>query len=100
MIEIGLDILFPVQPLATGMDHAGLKAEFGDRLAFWGGVDVQRILSFGSPEDVRRYVRERIRILGSGGGYILSSSHNMLKSFPLENILAMYDEAMKTKPPC
>jgi uroporphyrinogen decarboxylase len=97
LIEIGLDILFPVQPLAKGMDHAELKAEFGDRLAFWGGVDVQRILPFGTPEDVRRYVRERIKILGSGGGYILSSSHNMLKSFPLENILAMYDEAMKTK---
>jgi len=99
LVEIGLDILFPVQPLAKGMDHAELKAEFGDRLAFWGGVDVQSVLPFGTPEDVRRYVRERVKILGSGGGYILSSSHNILKSFPLENILAMYDEAKKIKMP-
>jgi uroporphyrinogen decarboxylase len=96
LIEIGLDILFPIQPNAWGMDHRELKAEFGDRLAFWGGIDVQRLLPFGTPEQVRRYVRERIDILGAGGGYILSSSHNLLKAFPLENILAMYDEALKT----
>lgn len=96
LIEIGLDILFPVQPKAWGMDHRKLKAEFGDRLAFWGGIDVQQVLPFGTPEEVRRYVRERIEILGAGGGYILSSSHNLLKAFPLENILAMFDEAMKT----
>jgi uroporphyrinogen decarboxylase len=95
LIEIGLDILFPIQPRATGMDPAELKEEFGDRLAFWGGVDVQRTLPFGTTEEVRREVRERIRILGAGGGYILSSSHNLEKHFPLQNILAMYDEAMK-----
>jgi uroporphyrinogen decarboxylase len=99
LIETGLNILFPVQPLAEGMDHRELKAEFGDKLAFWGGVDVQKILPFGTTEEVRQYVRERIKILGAGGGYILASSHNLLKSFPLENILAMYDEAMKVKPP-
>jgi uroporphyrinogen decarboxylase len=96
LIEIGLDILFPIQPNAQGMDHRELKAEFGDRLAFWGGIDVQHVLPFGTPEEVRRYVRERIEVLGAGGGYILSSSHNLLKAFPLENILAMFEEAMKT----
>ena len=99
LIEIGLDILFPIQPLAKGMNHRELKTEFGDRLAFWGGIDVQKILPFGTPKDVRQYVRERIETLGSGGGYILSSSHHLLKHVPLENILAMYDEAVKTKPP-
>lgn len=98
LIEIGLDILFPVQPRAKDMNHAELKEEFGDCLAFWGAVDVQKTLPFGTPDDVRREVRERIKILGSEGGYILSSSHNLLKHFPLENILAMYDEAIKTKP--
>ncbi|MAG13542.1 MAG: hypothetical protein CMN78_02980 [Spirochaetales bacterium] len=95
LVDIGLDILFPIQPNAWGMDHGELKNEFGDRLAFWGGIDVQRVLSFGTPQEVRSSVRERIDILGEGGGYILSSSHNLLKAFPLENILAMYDEATK-----
>jgi len=99
LIGIGLDILFPVQPRAKGMNHEELKAEFGDRLAFWGGIDVQKTLPFGTPKDVRREVRERIKILGDGGGYILSSSHLLLKDFPLRNILAMYGEAVKTKPP-
>jgi uroporphyrinogen decarboxylase len=97
LIEIGLDVLFPVQPNARGMDHRELKAEFGDRLAFWGGIDVQYVLPFGTAEDVRRHVRERIETLGAGGGYILSSSHNLLKGFPLENILAMYDEASRIR---
>ena len=97
LVEIGLDILYPVQPKAWGMDHRELKAEYGPRLAFWGGIDVQQVLPFGTAEDVRRCVRERIEILGAGGGYILSSSHNLLKAFPLENILAMYDEAMNTR---
>ena len=97
LVEIGLEILYPVQPNAWGMDHRELKAEYGDRLAFWGGIDVQQVLPFGTTEDVRRVVRERIEILGAGGGYILSSSHNLLKAFPLENILAMYDEALKTR---
>jgi uroporphyrinogen-III decarboxylase len=80
------------------MDHKELKSEFGSHLAFWGGIDVQQVLPFGTPEDVRRFVRERVEILGSGGGYILSSSHNLLKAFPLANILAMYDEAKKVVP--
>lgn len=96
LIEIGVDILFPVQPNAWGMDHRELNARYGDKLAFWGGVDVQHVLPFGTEGEVRRHVRERIEYLGAGGGYILSSSHNLLKAFPLENILAMFDEALKT----
>ena len=89
-----MDILYPIQPNAAGMDHRELKREFGRDVSFWGGIDVQRVLPFGTPDEVRRFVRERIDVLGEGGGYILSSSHNLLKAFPLENILAMYDEAM------
>jgi uroporphyrinogen decarboxylase len=97
LIEVGMDALFPVQPNAEGMDHRELKAEFGDRLAFWGGIDVQYVLPFGTADEVRRHVGERIDVLGAGGGYILSSSHNLLKAFPLENILAMYDEAARPR---
>ena len=94
LIEIGMDILFPIQPNAWRMDHQELKNEYGKDVTFWGGIDVQELLPFGTPDEVRRIVRERINILGAGGGYILSSSHNLLKAFPLENILAMYEEAL------
>jgi uroporphyrinogen decarboxylase len=96
LVEIGMDILYPVQPNAVGMNHRDLKVRYGDRIVFWGGVDVQHVLPFGTVEEVRSHVRERIEILGKGGGYILSSSHNLLRGFPLENILAMYDEAMQS----
>lgn len=96
LIEIGLDILFPVQPNALGMEARTLKDRYGGRLAFFGGIDVQRVLPFGSVEEVRAHVHEQIDVLGAGGGYILSSAHNLLKEFPLANILAMYDEAAKT----
>ena len=95
LIQSGMDILFPIQPNARGMDHRELKREFGSDLTFWGGIDVQTLLPFGTSQEVRKAVRERIEVLGEGGGYILSSSHNLLKAFPLENILAMYDEASK-----
>jgi len=97
LVEIGLDVLWPIQPNAAGMIPLELKAEFGDDLAFWGAIDVQRVLPYGTVEDVRRHAREQIEILGAGGGYILSSGHNLLKGFPLENILALYDEALKTR---
>ena len=97
LVEIGLDILWPVQPNAKGMIPRELKAEFGDRLAFWGAIDVQQVIPYGTVEDVRRHVREQIEILGAGGGYILSSGHNLLKGFPLENILAIYDEALNIR---
>ena len=93
LIAMGLDILNPIQVGAAGMDPAGLKRDFGDRLSFHGGIDVQRTLPFGSPDDVRAEVRQRIAELGRGGGYILSCSHSLLPDVPQANILAMYDEA-------
>ena len=73
--EIGVQALNPVQVSAAGMgDTAALKAEFGDDLAFWGAIDTQHVLPFGSPQDVRDEVQRRIESLGPGGGYILSSA--------------------------
>ena len=95
LIEIGVDALNPIQVTAKGMDTAELKKQFGKRLIFWGGIDSQQALPFGSPEDVRAEVRRRISDLGPGGGYILSGVHNLQPDISPENILAMYDEGMR-----
>ena len=91
MIQLGIDILNPVQWRCPGMDRAGLKREFGSRLIFHGGVDNQSTLPFGTIEDVRREVRDNLRILGEGGGYILAPCHNIQAMTPPENIVAMYE---------
>ncbi|MFH1475923.1 MAG: uroporphyrinogen decarboxylase family protein [Verrucomicrobiota bacterium] len=91
-IEAGFDILNPVQCSAAGMDPAILKRRFGSRLTFWGGgVDTQQVLPFGSPEDVRRQVAERIRDLGSGGGFVFNPIHNVQAQTPIANLLALYE---------
>jgi uroporphyrinogen decarboxylase len=90
LIEIGVDILNPVQVSARDMDPAALKAEFGDRLTFWGGIDTQSVLPRGSPEEVLSEARRRISELGKGGGYVLGSVHNIQADVPPENIIAMY----------
>ncbi len=91
-IEAGFDILNPVQCSAAGMDPRELKARFGDRLTFWGGgVDTQRTLPFGTPEEVRAEVRERIRTFGPGGGFVFNTVHNVQARVPVENLLAMYE---------
>ncbi len=89
LIEIGLQVLDPVQPRAAGMDSAELKREFGDRLTFHGGVDEQKVLPFGSEEDVEAEVRLRIRAFAPGGGYILAPSHYVQADTPPANIVAM-----------
>lgn len=94
LIEIGIESLNPIQVSAAGMgDTARLKAEFGDRIAFWGGIDTHRVLPYGTPEDVRKEVRKRIRDLGAGGGYVLCSVHNIQPEVPPENVVAMFDSA-------
>lgn len=92
LVEMGIDILNPIQWRATGMDRAALKAQYGTRLIFHGGMDNQYTLPFGSVEEVRQEVRDNLRILGAGGGYILAPCHNIQPNTPIENILAMYDE--------
>ena len=75
------------------MEPEALKERFGDRLSFWGAMDTQQTLPFGSEADVRAEVRDRVRVLGEGGGYILSAVHNVQPDVPTENLLAMFDEA-------
>jgi uroporphyrinogen decarboxylase len=93
LIDLGVDVLNPVQVAAANMDTARLKREFGRHLAFWGGIDTQRVLPFGTPEDVRREVRQRVQDLAPGGGYVLASVHNIEADVPGENIWAMYQTA-------
>jgi hypothetical protein len=91
-IEAGFDILNPVQCSAAGMDPRGLKERFGDRIVFWGGgVDTQRTLPFGTPDDVRREVRERIAIFSPGGGFVFNTIHNVQAKVPVENLRALYE---------
>lgn len=91
MIEAGFDILNPVQCSAADMDPVRLKREFGDELIFWGGgVDTQRTLPFGTPEEVYNETRQRIDIFNAGGGFVFSSIHNIQSNVPTENILAMF----------
>ena len=95
-IEVGVDLLNPVQVSAGEMgDTARLKREFGDRLSFCGGIDTQKVLPFGRPEDVRAEVRRRIRDLAPGGGYIAAAVHCLQPDVPMENIVAMCDEVVK-----
>jgi len=95
LIDIGVDIINPVQVSAEGMDPAWLKKRFGAKIVFWGGIDTQNILPHGSAEDVRREVRRITKILGENGGYVLSAVHNIQADVPPENIVAMFDEAYK-----
>ncbi len=74
------------------MDARALKERFGDRIVFWGGgVDTQRTLPFGTPEDVRREVRERIAIFSPGGGFVFNTIHNVQAKVPVENLRALYE---------
>ncbi len=91
LIEVGFDVLNPVQVSATGMDAERLKKEFGKDLVFWGGgVDTQKTLPFGTPDEIYREVRERIDIFSKGGGFVFNPIHNIQSNVPVENILAMF----------
>jgi uroporphyrinogen decarboxylase len=95
-IEMGVEALNPMQVSAQGMgDTAALKAEFGDELLFWGAIDTQAVLPFGSPQDVRDEVRRRIETLGPGGGYVLAPGHNVQSEVPPQNVVAMFEAAME-----
>ena len=90
-IELGLDILNPIQPLAAEMDPQQLKDEFGDQLIFFGGICVQELLPNGSPEEIRAEVKRRAEILGKDGGYIIAPAHNIQDDTSVENILAFIE---------
>jgi len=89
--DMGLDALDPIQPRAHNMDTALIKAEVGDRLSFHGGIDIQQVLPFGTREDVFAEVRQRIKDLAPGGGYIVAPAHNVQKDVPPQNLIAMRD---------
>jgi len=90
--DAGFDVLNPVQTSADGMDPQRLKDRYGDRLSFWGGgIDTQRVLPFGSPEEVRDMVRERMRIFGTGGGFVFNTVHNIQARVPVVNVVAMFE---------
>ena len=96
LIEIGFDIINPVQVSARGMDTSRLKRDFGSEITFWGGgVDTQQVLPFGTPEQVRDEVRRRIDDLAPGGGFIFAPVHNIQSFVPAENIVAAYDAALR-----
>jgi uroporphyrinogen decarboxylase len=91
LIDLGVDVLNPIQVDAPGMDPRELKAEYGERLSFHGGIDIIKTLPKGTCEEVREEVVERRQILGEQGGYIMASSHHIQPGTPIDNILAMYD---------
>ncbi len=96
LIEIGIDVLNPIQP--ASMDPARVKREYGDRLCFWGSMDEQHTLPFGSPEDVRNEVLTRLETTGAGGGLILGPTHHVQLDTPMENFWAMIHTITET--PC
>ncbi len=90
-IEAGFDILNPVQTSAADMEPGRLKERFGAQISFWGGgIDTQRTLPFGTPQEIRREVQERIQIFGNGGGFVFNTIHNVQSRIPQENLLALY----------
>ena len=93
LIDVGVDVLDPLQVRAQGMDPRELKAEFGDRLCFSGGVDEQDLLPHGTPDQVEKSVHELIQAMSPGGGFFLGPTHNLQADIPTENILAMYRTA-------
>jgi uroporphyrinogen-III decarboxylase len=94
LIEIGLDVLNPIQPRC--MDPADLKERYGDRLCFWGTVDEQETLPFGSPEDVRHEIGTRLQTVGRSGGLIIGPTHHVQLDTPLENFWAMVNTIAET----
>lgn len=92
LVETGIDILNPVQTSAKGMEPKLLKERFGNKITFWGGgVDMQKTLAFGSVDDVKKDVEERIKIFAPGGGFVFNTIHNIQQGTPPENIEAVFD---------
>jgi len=94
LIDIGVDIINPVQISAFDMDPAKLKKQFGDRIVFWGGgIDAQHVLPFATPDLVKKEVQKSLEVFKPGGGYVFNNVHNIQSGVPAENIIAMYEAA-------
>jgi uroporphyrinogen-III decarboxylase len=94
LIEIGVDVLNPIQPAC--MNPAEVKATFGEKLCFWGSIDEQHTLPFGTPEDVDAEVALRLETLGKGGGLVLAPTHHVQLDTPLENFWAMVNAILNS----
>ena len=91
-VEMGMDIINPLQFSAKGMDPVVIKQKYGDKLVFWGGgVDTQKVLSFGTAQEVEDQVKERLQQLSPGGGYVFNTIHNVVGNVPAQNLLAMFN---------
>ena len=91
-IDAGFDIINPVQVNAAGMDPVRLKEKYGSRLVFWGGgVDTQKVLPFGSTEEVKEHVLKECEIFSRDGGFVFNTVHNIQANVPLQNVLAMLE---------
>ena len=95
LIESGIDIIDPIQPHAAAMNSAFLKENFGDKLSFHGGIDIQHVLPFGTKEEIEAEVKTRMSDLGPGGGYILAPAHNVQADVKPENIIHMINAVKK-----
>lgn len=96
LVEAGFDIINPVQINAKGMDSKVLKKEFGNYLTFWGGgIDTQKILPFGTKEEISRHIHEQCEVLGKDGGFVFNTVHNIQANVPVENVITML-ETLKT----
>ncbi len=93
LIEMGLDLLDPIQPKAADMNAVNLARRFGGRLAFYGGLDTQELLPMGTPDQVERQMLELINVLGRNGGYIAAASNAIQADVPVENILSLFRTA-------
>lgn len=98
LIDMGMDVWETTQVHLPGNEPEVLKKEYGKDICFYGAINTQQTLPFGTPDEVRAEVRERIRLLGKGGGYIVGGDHAILPDVPIENVLAMIDEAKNTSP--
>ena len=90
-VAAGVDIVNPVQISAEGMAPEVLTERWGDRLVFWGGgVDTQRVLPFGTPEEITEHVKRNVGVFGRGGGFVFNSVHNIQAGIPAENLAALF----------
>lgn len=96
LVEIGVEILNPVQVAASGMEPETLKQRFGKKLSFWGAIDTFDVLPKGSPQRVRDEVARVVSILGEDGGYVMGPVHNICADVPPENVVAMYEAGQET----
>ncbi len=94
-IEVGLEVFNPVQPNVPGHEPEDLKSKFGDRLSFWGAIDQQNLLPFGTPEQIEADVKAKIEVLGRGGGYMVSPAHIIQADTPMENVEAFINAVKK-----